>query len=119
MPRWSWRANRCLPVRILLDENLPIELCQELADHEVTTVARLGWQGIKNGQLLRRAQDRFDFLLTMDRNLEFQQPVANFEVGVLVLIAPSNRMTHLKPLLKEILAALETVKPGELRKVGE
>ena len=105
-------------MRILLDENLPADLAAELAGHEVATVTRLGWQGIKNRELLRRAQGRFDVLVTMDRNLEFQQNIAGFEVTILVLLAPSNRMVHLRPLVPAILTTLKTVRPGELRRVG-
>jgi hypothetical protein len=105
-------------VRILLDENLPVDLAAELAGHEVTTVTGLGWQGIKNSELMRRAQGRFDALVTMDRNLEFQQNIAEFRVSILVLLAPSNRMVHLRPHVPGILKALKTVQPGELRRVG-
>lgn len=105
-------------MRILLDENLPADLAAELAGHEVSTVTRLGWQGIKNSELLRRAQGRFEVLLTMDRNLEFQQNIAGFEVTILVLLARSNRLVHLRPLVPAILTALKTVRPGELRRVG-
>jgi hypothetical protein len=89
-----------------------------LAGHEVSTVSSLGWQGTKNGELLRRAQKRFDALLTMDRKLEFQQNIAQFKGSILVLMAPSNRMAHLRPLVPEILRVLQSVRPGELRKVG-
>lgn len=105
-------------MRILLDENLPADLAAELAGHEVASVTRLGWQGIKNRELLRRAQGRFEVLVTMDQNLEFQQNIAGFEVTILVLLAPSNRMVHLRPLVPAILTALKTVRPGELRRVG-
>jgi len=105
-------------VRILLDENLPVELAVELTGHEVTTVTGLGWQGIKNSELLRRAQGRFEVLVTMDRNLERQQNIPGFEAAILVLVAHSNRMVHLRRLVPAILAALKTVRPGELRRVG-
>jgi hypothetical protein len=38
-------------VRVLLDENLPVGLVPEFADHEVETVSRLGWSGITSGEL--------------------------------------------------------------------
>ncbi|MBI1984264.1 MAG: DUF5615 family PIN-like protein [Acidobacteria bacterium] len=105
-------------MRILLDENLPADLAAELAGHEVATVTHLGWQGIKNSELLRRAQGRFEVLVTMDRNLEFQQNITEFEVSVLVLLAHSNRMADLRPLVPAILRELKIVLPGELRRVG-
>ena len=105
-------------MRILLDENLPVDLAAELAGHDVASVTRLGWQGIKNSELLRRAQGHFQALVTMDRNLESQQNIARFEVTILVLLAHSNRMVHLRPLVPAILTALKTVRPGELRRLG-
>jgi hypothetical protein len=105
-------------VRILLDENLPVDLAAELADHEVATVTGIGWQGIGNSDLLRRAQGRFEVLVTMDRKLEFQQNLAEYRLAVLVLVAHSNRMVHLRPLVPDILKALKTAQPGKLRKIG-
>ena len=105
-------------MRILLDENLPVDRAAELTGHEVSTVTGVGWQGIKNGELLRCAQGHFEVLITMDRNLEFQQNVAAFHVGILVLQAPSNRMVDLHPLVPAILAALKTARPAELRRIA-
>jgi hypothetical protein len=105
-------------VRVLLDENLPLDLARELPGHDVQTVVGLGWEGVKNGELLRRAAWRFDALITMDRNLEFQQPLAQQPFGVVVVQAASNRMLHLKPVVPAILAALRGLRAGVLRRVG-
>ena len=104
-------------MRVLLDENLPVDLASELVGHEVTTVSGLGWQGIKNGELLQRAQGTFDVLVTMDRNLEFQQPVSSLDLCVVLALAPSNRMVHLRPIIPALLEAIETGGPGELLRV--
>ena len=85
---------------------------------QAATVAGMGWRGIKNSELLRRAQDSFEVLLTMDRNLEFQQNIAGFELSILLVLARSNRMVHLRPLLPAILEAIETARRGKLRRVG-
>jgi predicted nuclease of predicted toxin-antitoxin system len=42
-------------MRILLDENLDWRLRRELAAHEVESVVQLGWAGIENGALLKKA----------------------------------------------------------------
>ncbi|MBA2557562.1 MAG: DUF5615 family PIN-like protein [Chloroflexi bacterium] len=53
-----------LEMRVLLDENVPIELADELPGHEVVHVNDLGWKGISNGELLRRADEaHFDALV--------------------------------------------------------
>jgi hypothetical protein len=78
----------------------------------------MGWAGVKNGELLRRAAGLFDVLLTMDRNLKHQQPLADQPFGVILVRAPSNRIADLAPLIPELLEALDSIKPGELRRVG-
>ena len=105
-------------MRVLLDENLPAGLAAELVGHEVATITGMGWRGIKNSELLGRAQGSFEVLITMDRNLEFQQNIAGLELSVLLVLAHSNRMVHLRPLVPAILEAIEAVRPGELRRVG-
>jgi hypothetical protein len=44
-------------MRVLLDENLPHDLIEALVGHSISTVQGLGWAGIKNGELLKRADD--------------------------------------------------------------
>jgi hypothetical protein len=104
-------------VRVLLDENLPLDLAPELLGHDVQTVVGLAWQGVKNGELLRRTAGRFDALITMDRNLEFQQPLAQQPFGVVIVGVASNRMLHLKPVVPAILSALHGLRAGEVRQV--
>ena len=105
-------------MRVLLDENIPVGLADHLVPHEVETVLSRGWTGVKNGELLRRATGEFDVLVTMDRNLRHQQPLADQAFGVVLVRAKSNRLADLLTLVQAILAALEGIKPGELRRVG-
>jgi predicted nuclease of predicted toxin-antitoxin system len=105
-------------VRVLLDENLPVELVSGLSGHQVETVTGLGWQGIQNGELLARMAGRFDALVTMDKNLKDQQPLAAQPFGVVLVRAASNRMVHLRSVLPDLLTALNDLSPGELRRVG-
>jgi hypothetical protein len=101
-------------VRVLLDENLPRDLAALLIGHEADTVSSRGWSGVKNGELLRLASGSYDAFLTMDRLLPEQQVLKRLPFGVLLLIAPSNRMAHLRPLVPAILEALDESAPGEL-----
>jgi hypothetical protein len=105
-------------VRVLLDEQLPFDLAAMLEGHSVTTVAGRGWAGVKNGDLLRRMRGDYDALLTMDRSIEFQQNIAALPFGILLVLALSNRMVHLLPLVPAILEALPTLKAGQLRRIG-
>jgi len=105
-------------VRVLLDEQLPLDLAAALVGHSVDTVAGRGWTGITNGELLRRMEGQYDALVTMDRGIAFQQNLTSATVGVLLLRAPSNRMAHLKPLVPTILDALPALKAGQLHRIG-
>ena len=106
-------------MRILLDEDLPRRLCALLVGHEATTVSRSGWAGIKNGKLLALAATRFDIFLTMDQNLEFQQNLLTVPIAVLVIVALSNRIEHLIPLVPSILRELNHISPRSLRRIGD
>ena len=54
---------------VLLDENIPRKLKWRLVEREieVLTVPERGWAGVTNGELLDRAEEEFDALLTMDQ----------------------------------------------------
>ena len=105
-------------MRVLLDENLPHDLGSVLAEHEVVTVQGLGWSGLKNGELLRRAAGQMDAFITMDSNLQFQQRLEGLPFGVIVIHARSNRMADLLPIVELVLAALAGRAPGVVRHVG-
>jgi hypothetical protein len=99
-------------VRVLLDECLPRRLKRELVGHEVRTAPEMGWASKKNGQLLALAQTNFDIFLTSDRNLSHQQNLSTFEIAVVVLIAPSNRIDDLRPLVPQLLEILPNARLG-------
>jgi hypothetical protein len=105
-------------VRILLDESIPIDFAQDLTGLDVQTVKRLGWAGLKNGALLRQAVGQFQVLVTMDKNLQFQQNLAALSIGVVLIRAHSNRLDDLRPLVPQILAAVAASEPGKIRIVG-
>ena len=44
-----------------------------LVGHECNTPSRMGWTGIKNGDLVRLAEEQFDVFVTSDQNLRYQQ----------------------------------------------
>jgi hypothetical protein len=104
-------------MRILLDEDLPRRLGSLLVGHEVSTVQRVGWSGIKNGKLLALAGSAFDLFLTMDGGIEFQQNLLALPVAVLIVEAISNRMEHLEPLVPDMLRELNHVQPRTLRRL--
>lgn len=119
MPPWNSPVSRCWPVRVLLDENLPHGLAGLLTGHDVDTVAGCGWSGVQNGELLKLASSRHQAFLTMDRRLPEQHRIDRLPYPVVLVLAPSNRIAHLEPLVAGILRALENAHPGTLHVIGE
>ena len=103
---------------VLLDENLPRKLAGHLAGHHCRTVAESGWSGKKNGDLLALADSRFDVLLTLDKSLPYQQTLESGRIAVPVVRARSNRIQDLHPVIPECLAALESIEPRQVVRVG-
>jgi len=103
-------------VRVLLDEQLPRQLAQELLGHEVRTVQQQGWAGLGNGELLRRAAETgFEVFLTADQNLEFQQTLVRSSLRLIVLVAPSNALEDLLPLVPSTLHSIPDARPGQVQ----
>jgi hypothetical protein len=101
-------------MRILLDECVPRPLRRELPTHDVHTIREMGWAGKKNGELLAlMAGAGFEVLLTVDRNIRHQQNLAASGVAVVVMVAASNRLTDLVPLVPGVEAALRGIQPGD------
>lgn len=105
-------------MRVLLDECLPRSLRRELPGHEVRTVVEVGWGGTKNGALLQRAAAEFDVFLTVDSNLEYQQNIDALPIPVIVLVAYSNDVNRLRPLVARVRELLPTVHAGNRYRVG-
>lgn len=105
-------------MKILLDECIDRKLAREFVDYEVKTVPQMGWSGTKNGQLLALAETQFDVFVTVDRNLSFQLNLPQFNIAVIVLQAPSNRLVDLKILMPKVIDVLATVSKGEARVIS-
>jgi hypothetical protein len=60
----------------------------------------------------------FDALLTADQNLEHQQNLGALPITVIVLVAPTNRIESLRPLIPTLLQTLQTSGPRRLVRVG-
>lgn len=105
--------------RVLFDEDVPRPLRRDLPGFEIQTVVEAGWSGIKNGELLRRADPLFDAFLTADRNLPFQQNLTGLRrMGLVVLAIGSTKLKDLQPFASEIAGALDSAGPGTLLRIS-
>ena len=106
-------------MRILLDECAPKPLKGQLLNYQVRTVVEMGWAGKKNGELLKLMQSEgFSVLLTTDQNLRYQQNLEQVEISIIVMVASSNRLQDLLPLIPNVRNALDRIVGGEIIEIN-
>lgn len=103
-------------MNVLIDECAPKALRIFLSQrgHECKTVQEAGWSGKQNGELLNLAESDFDVFVKVDANVPYQQNSSGRKIGVVILIAPTNRLIHLKPRFSACVSAVERVSNGEV-----
>ena len=101
-------------MHILIDECLPKKLKRELTEHTVFTVQERGWTGMKNGELLRRAESEFDVWVTADQNIEHQQNLKQFDIAIVVLVASRNELEAVLPLIPQLQRVLQVIQSHEI-----
>lgn len=106
-------------MKILLDECIDRRLATRISGHEVTTVPQAGWASIANGRLLELAAGKFDVFVTVDRNLSSQQNLPRFDIAVIVLRAPTNRLVDLEKIVPRLLESLSRARRGECIVIGD
>jgi len=94
-------------MRILLDECVPWPMHKLLDSHSCSSVQGQGWSGIKNGELLQRAEGEFDLFITSDQNMRYQQNLAGRRSAILERSTNDlSRIQSGRLLIEEALAAL-------------
>lgn len=105
---------------MLFDHCVPKPLRHALKEHEVSTAKEMGWEGLRNGQLLEQAQaNGFDVVITVDQNIRFQQNLKGRAIAVCVLVAGGVTVEDLRPLIPRLEGLLPTLKPGRLYEVRQ
>lgn len=104
-------------MRILFDHCVDRRLRRHLASHEVKTTYEMGWAAYKNGVLLTAAESEFDVFLTVDQNLPYQQNLSGRRIAIVILVATSNRLEDLIPLIPQAEPVLQSVQGGQVVRV--
>ncbi|HEU0084846.1 MAG TPA: DUF5615 family PIN-like protein [Bradyrhizobium sp.] len=105
-------------MKVFLDECINWRLARGLVGHDVKTAQQMGWTAIRNGALLTLASQHFDVFVTLDRSLSFQQKLDSFSIAVVVLKARTSRLIDLKPLIPDLLVAIQSAQPGAAKFIG-
>ena len=106
-------------MKLLLDECIPRKLKRKLSGHDCRTVPEEGLAGEKNGALQTLAERAgFQAFLTIDRGIEHQQNLESRSIAIILVRVRSGRLSEFLPLIPAILSTIESVKGGQLFKVG-
>jgi hypothetical protein len=99
-------------MKIFFDQGTPAPLRHALKGHTVSTAYELGWAELDNGKLLTATEFEFDVLVTTDQNLRYQQNLAGRRLAILVL--PTTNWPELRAHEAQIVAAIDTLRPGDV-----
>ncbi len=81
------------------------------------TAARMGWDRIENGELIRAAEEAgFTVVITCDRNIRYQQNLGDRRIALIEL--STNHWAIVREHIAELLAAIESAVPGGYPTVG-
>jgi hypothetical protein len=103
-------------MKILFDQGTPVPLRRYLPGHIVDTAYERGWSGLSNGDLLTAAErDHYELLITTDRNLRYQQNLADRQIAIVVLLSTS--WPRIQQQTDRIQAIVDAIQPGEYHEI--
>ena len=105
-------------MKILLDESLPKRLKKDFREYRVKTVPEVGWQGKKNGELMKLMAGGFDVFITADQNLQYQLNLRNTLIPVIILAGTTNRYEDLKGFVPKVIAYLKSSALRGIKKIS-
>jgi predicted nuclease of predicted toxin-antitoxin system len=104
-------------LKILLDQNAPAPLARFLPGHGVTHTSALGWEELTNGDLLAAAEsDGFELFVTADKNIRYQQNLAERTIALIVL--STNDWPTVRGQLDLVANAVNASRPGSYKEVA-
>lgn len=105
-------------MRILLDECIDQRLRLLFAGHDRQTAGYAKLAGLKNGELLAAAESAgFEILITTDQQIPYQQNHSGHRISIVILYAPTNRLSELQRLVPAVLRAPDSTAPGQVTRI--
>jgi hypothetical protein len=101
-------------VKLLLDSCVTVKAIPLFSEFDISTARQRCWQDYTNGDLLEVAQNEFDVIHTLDRNLRYQNPVHRYDIGLVVVQGVRNTPESIAAKASAIISAIRTVKKGEV-----
>lgn len=99
-------------IKALVDEAIPTDLVAVLSD-EAIGVDQFPerWRSLSDGDLISKAiAERYDWLITCDKRMAYQQNLKDRAISVLVL--PTPRVPEIERIKRDVLEVLRQPLPG-------
>lgn len=104
-------------MKLLLDEQLDVNIKSQLSGVEVFTLRDMGWLGLKNGDLREKLNENaFQFFVTADKNLPFQQNFEKINFTIILFDTPAMHWRYQQLFIAPIQSFLSTM-PNPLPKL--
>src|SRR5271154_5361959 len=96
---------------VLFDQGTPVTLRPFLVGHKVETAAQRQWDKLKNGELLKAAEDSgFDVFVTPDKNIRYQQNLTLR--GIAIVVLGNAQWPVLRQHVARVVDAVNAAQPG-------
>ena len=106
-------------MRVLLDECIDEALRHAMIGHDCETNRYAGLKSMTNGRLLDAAEQAgFEVLITVDRNMQYQQTLRERKMALVILEARTTNIEDLLALVPDVLTALQALKSGDIVRIG-
>lgn len=102
-------------MKILLDECVPWPAHKLLSKHACSTAQQRGWAGIKNGDLIRLAENEFQLFITSDQGIRYQQNLVGRRIAIIEL--NTNKLRRIEAAADFLRKAVEEIQPGSFVKL--
>lgn len=102
---------------ILFDHGTPRGLARALSGHTVVTAFEKGWDTLKNGELLKAAEENaIAISLTTDRRMQYQQNLKDRQIAIVDLTGTTKR-ARVRLYFEAVIAAVNAAEPGSYTEV--
>jgi hypothetical protein len=97
---------------VLFDQGTPVGIRRYLKGHKIETAAQRGWDKLRNGELLKAAEEAgFEVFVTPDKNIRYQQNLRVHPIAIVVL--GNAQWPVVRDQVERVAAATNAAKPGD------
>ena len=103
-------------MKVMFDHNTPWTLQRYLKHHEGVAAEQMVWERVRNGDLLKLAEDSgFEVFVTCDQEIKCQQNLTTRKIAIVEI--RKNNWPSLEPIVQDIVAAVDNATPRSYKTI--